>query len=68
MGLSKNPRTDQIYKRADELGWDLCPAEAAVYLRIAYKNQLFCISHMECGSTERQEIILLGPDLSINHK
>ena len=27
MGLSGNPTTDQIYKKADELGWNLCPAE-----------------------------------------
>ncbi|OGH39299.1 MAG: hypothetical protein A3B44_02350 [Candidatus Levybacteria bacterium RIFCSPLOWO2_01_FULL_38_21] len=39
MGLSGNPTTDQIYKKADELGWNLCPAEVGPHLRLAYKDQ-----------------------------
>src|SRR3989344_9001710 len=39
MGLKGNPTTDQIYKKADELGLDLCPAEVGPHLRLAYKDQ-----------------------------
>lgn len=39
MGLSGNPTTDRIYERADELGWDLCPAEVGPHYRLAYTDQ-----------------------------
>jgi len=39
MGLAGNPTTDQIYEKANELGWDLCPAEVGPHLRLAYKDQ-----------------------------
>lgn len=39
MGLSGNPTTDQIYEKANELGWDLCPAEVGPHLRLTYKDQ-----------------------------
>jgi len=39
MGLKGNPTTDQIYKKADELRLDLCPAEVGPHLRLAYKDQ-----------------------------
>lgn len=39
MGLTRNPTTDQIYEKANELGWDLCPAEVGPHLRLEYTDQ-----------------------------
>lgn len=39
IGLTGTPTTDQIYARANELGWDLCPAEVAPHLRLVLKDQ-----------------------------
>lgn len=39
LGLSGNPTTDHIYAKAQELGLDLCPAEAGPHMRLNYKDQ-----------------------------
>lgn len=39
MGLAGYPTTDQIYAKAKELGYELCPAETALHLRLDYKDQ-----------------------------
>jgi hypothetical protein len=40
LGFNKWTTTDQIYKRAQELGLDLCPAEVGPHLRLKNKDQL----------------------------
>lgn len=39
LGFTKNATTDQIYKRAQELGLDLCPAEVGPHYRLQYNDQ-----------------------------
>jgi hypothetical protein len=39
LGLAGYPTTDQIYAKANDLGLELCPAEAGPQLRLAYKDQ-----------------------------
>src|SRR3989344_3235155 len=40
LGINKNyPTTDEIYRRVDELGLTLLPAEAALHYRLQYMNQ-----------------------------
>lgn len=39
LGFDHNPTTDEIYKKADELGLELCPAEVGPHLRLDYKDQ-----------------------------
>lgn len=39
LGLSGFPTTDEIYKRAQELGLDLCPAELGPQYSLQYVNQ-----------------------------
>src|SRR3989344_4605429 len=39
MGITGTPTTDQIYEKANELGWDLCQTEVGPHLRLAYKDQ-----------------------------
>lgn len=39
LGLSGYPTTDQIYKKAQELGLALCPAEVGPHMRLATKDQ-----------------------------
>lgn len=38
LGFTENPTTDQLYKRAEELGLDLCPAETGPHLRLKYEK------------------------------
>lgn len=38
LGFTKNPTTDELYKRAEELGLELCPAEVGPHLRLKYKE------------------------------
>lgn len=40
MGLKGPSTTDQVYARAKELGWDRCPPETGVCLRLQDKDQL----------------------------
>jgi len=39
LGFHEGATTDQIYKRASELGLDLCPVELGPHLRLAYHDQ-----------------------------
>lgn len=39
LGFDFQPVTDELYKRADSLGYQLCRAEDAVYLRMKYTDQ-----------------------------
>ncbi len=39
LGFKSNATTDQIYKRAEELGLELCPADTGPNYRLKYKNQ-----------------------------
>jgi hypothetical protein len=39
LGLSGYPTTDQVYRKAQELGLDLCPAEVGPRLRLQYTDQ-----------------------------
>ncbi|MFI5265445.1 MAG: hypothetical protein ACHQT7_01745 [Candidatus Levyibacteriota bacterium] len=39
MGLTDYQTLEEILARADELGWDKIPAEAAVYMAIGMKNK-----------------------------
>lgn len=38
LGLTGYPNVEQVFKKAEEKGYGLCPAEAGPYLRIAYKE------------------------------
>ncbi len=38
LGFNHNPTTDEIYKKVEELGLELCPAEVGPYLRLEYKD------------------------------
>ena len=40
LGFKKNPTTDQLYFRAEELGLELCPPEIGPHLRLSY-NEVF---------------------------
>lgn len=39
LGLKDYPTTDEIYTKAKELGYNLCPPEVALYLRLKDENQ-----------------------------
>ncbi len=39
LGFKEGATTDEIYKRANELGLELCPAEVGPNLRLKYKDQ-----------------------------
>lgn len=39
LGFKQGAKSDQIYKRAKELGLELCPAEVGPQLRLQYKDQ-----------------------------
>ncbi len=41
LGFKGNAATDQIYKRAEELGLELCPAEVGPHLRLKLTDQPF---------------------------
>lgn len=38
LGFEKNPTTDQLYSRAEELGLELCPPEIGPHLRLNYQT------------------------------
>ena len=38
LGLAESATTDKIYKKAEELGLELCPAETGPHLRLAYSG------------------------------
>lgn len=38
MGLTGESTTEQIYARAKELGWDICPPETALYLTMSMQE------------------------------
>lgn len=38
LGFTENPTTDQLYKRAEELGLELCPPETGPHLRLKYEE------------------------------
>jgi hypothetical protein len=38
LGFTENPTTDELYKRAGELGLELCPPETGAYLRLKYEE------------------------------
>lgn len=39
LGFKSNATTDQIYKRAEELGLELCPSDVGPTIRLQYQNQ-----------------------------
>ncbi|MFA6486522.1 MAG: hypothetical protein WCT40_04110 [Candidatus Magasanikbacteria bacterium] len=39
LGFSNNPTTDEIYKKIQEFGLELCPAEVGPHYRLAYTDQ-----------------------------
>ncbi len=39
LGFTREPTTDEIYDRAQELGLELCPSEVGPYLRLQYMDQ-----------------------------
>ncbi|MBI2439199.1 MAG: hypothetical protein HYV45_01200 [Candidatus Moranbacteria bacterium] len=39
LGFKSSATTDQIYKRAEELGLELCPSDVGPTLRLQYQNQ-----------------------------
>jgi len=38
LGFTENPTTDELYKRAEELGLELCPPETGPHLRLKYEE------------------------------
>lgn len=38
LGFTENPTTDELYKRAEELGLELCPPEVGPHLRLKYEE------------------------------
>ena len=38
LGFTKSATTDELYKKAEELGLELCPAEIGPHLRLKYKE------------------------------
>jgi hypothetical protein len=61
LGFDSLATTDQIYKRAQELGIDLCPAEVGPHLRLKDQNQpignWYCIGMKKISGSVR------GPDV-----
>lgn len=39
LGFTENPTTDQLYAKATELGFELCPSEVALHLRLQESSQ-----------------------------
>lgn len=56
LGFESGATTDEIYKRAEELGLDLCPAEAVLHLRLKYTDQpmgdVVCIGTKQIASSD----------------
>lgn len=45
LGLRGNQTTNKIYGRAEELGWDLCPADVGPYLCLDYARKKRRLRH-----------------------
>ncbi|MDO8667731.1 MAG: hypothetical protein Q7K35_01380 [bacterium] len=64
LGFSNGATTDEIYNRAEELGLELCPAEAGPHLRLQYpeKERLLIATEQIIGRYGDQYVF--GLDLS----
>jgi hypothetical protein len=65
LGLSGYPTTDQVYRKAQELGLELCPAEVGPYMRLQTKDQpladYYCIGMKQIiGSRGYPRVFGLG--------
>ena len=53
LGFSNGATTDEIYKRAEELGLELCPAEVGLHLRLQYSGKEWMLIAMKQISDRR---------------
>jgi len=47
LGFSNGATTDEIYKKAEELGLELCPAEVGPHLRLQYSGKEWMLIAMK---------------------